>query len=627
MRKKIDRLFQLLTINQRMIINMLVTLAGMLGMLALVFSQSSDLNELSTKARLAEKLNSGMLTLRRNEKDFLARLDLKYVEKFSNNYQALLKNLAQYQLLEQDNADIETFARHIGSYNEKFAQLIEVQKTIGLNPKDGHYGALRAAVHQIEDVVKAQNDYRLLSITLQLRRREKDFMLRLDPKYVDKFEQDLKLFNDALTQSAINADTKRAISSNLDNYQEKFYALVAGMKALGLTPTTGKLGELRHSVHQTESILDKLVAANQSEIDSTITATRTFAMIFAVVLATLVCAFIFFSSSSILHPILKVSRRIGQIRNNDDLTIRVRPHGRDEIAELVVHFNSLVDDFQQLVGDVDGTLTTLNGAVKGLRKTADVTQHEIDHQLHETDMVAAAVTQMRATIDEIAKNTEQAAGKSTIANDNASEGYREVMQTADSITALSEQLTQAGNVVVELEQDAKNIGSVLDVIRNIAEQTNLLALNAAIEAARAGEQGRGFAVVADEVRNLAMRTQDSTREIENIIQTLQSRTVNVVDLMQQCRSQGDNSSMQAKKTGDLLLQITHDVTQISDMSAQIATAIEQQSKVASEVNENVVRIRDIADQSNQNALSIVEVSHGVAKQSGILVKAVHKFKV
>lgn len=610
-----------------MIVNMLVTLAGMIGMLCLVFFQSDDLRELSSKASLSEKLNSGMLTLRRNEKDFLARKDTKYIDKFNDNYRTLQNNLQQYHELEPDNSDIGTFKGYIEDYHHRFIELTNVQKAIGLHPKDGYYGALREAVHLIEDIVKAQNDYQLLSITLQLRRREKDFMLRSDLKYLEKYRKDIAEFRLVLSQSDIPAATQTEISGHLSNYQQKFEALVKGMSSMGLNAELGKLGELRKTVHQSESVLQKLVEDNQARIAETIDYSRQFAMAFAVVLTMLVCAFIFFSSSSILHPILKVSRRIGQIRTNDDLTIRVTPHGRDEVAEMVGHFNSLVDDFQQLVGDVDGTLTTLNGAVKGLRTTAKLTQQEIDHQLSETDMVAAAVTQMRTTIDEIAVNTEQAADKSNVANNNAKEGYQEVMQTADSIGQLSEQLTEAGGEVQLLAQDAKNIGSVLDVIRNIAEQTNLLALNAAIEAARAGEQGRGFAVVADEVRNLAMRTQESTREIELIIQTLQSRTSNVVGLMEQCRSQGDNSSAQAKKTGDLLLQITNDVTMISDMSVQIATAIEQQSKVASEVNENVVRIRDIADQSNQNALSIVEVSDGVAKQSGVLVKAVHKFKI
>lgn len=627
MRKKIDRLFQLLTINQRMAVNMIVTALGMIGMLLVVISQSSSLSDVSTKTRLSEALNSGMLTLRRNEKDFLSRLDLKYVDRFSNNYRKLLNTLDTYRVIDGENEQITTFRRFIEKYQQEYMELVEVQKQIGLHPKDGYYGELREAVHLIEDSVKALDKFHLLSITLQLRRREKDFMLRLDEKYVKKFDADLAEFRQVLSQSEIDAITRGDILNNLSNYKVKFYALVEGFRIKGLNEKAGKLGELRDAVHNAENVLEDVIVKNQQSINSAIDNSRTTAGWLAGVLTVVVCLFIFFSSSSILHPILKVSRRIARIRETDDLTIRVRPHGRDEVAAMVVNFNSLVDDFQQLVGDVDNTLMTLNGAVRGLRETADTTQKEMGHQLSETDMVATAVTEMRTTIDEIAQNTEQAAHKSNEANNNAKDGYEEVMETADSITHLSEQLTEASSVVMLLEQDANNIGSVLDVIRNIAEQTNLLALNAAIEAARAGEQGRGFAVVADEVRNLAMRTQESTREIETIIQTLQSRTNTVVDVMQQCRHQGDTSSEQAKKTGALLLQITTDVTMISDMSVQIASAIEQQSKVATEVNQNVVRIRDIASQSNQNALTIVDVSQNVAEKSDVLVKAVHKFKV
>ena len=200
-------------------------------------------------------------------------------------------------------------------------------------------------------------------------------------------------------------------------------------------------------------------------------------------------------------------------------------------------------------------------------------------------------------------------------------------ETKQRIRQLADEMEETVQAVARLEQDTKQIGSVLDVIRGIAEQTNLLALNAAIEAARAGDQGRGFAVVADEVRSLAIRTQKSTQEIAGIISSLQKQTGNIVGMMATCREQGNSSSEQASMAGELLEQITQDVTHIMDMSTQIAAAIEQQSLVANEVNRNVNNIRDIAQESSIMAEENARSSEGLNEQAQLLNKAVAKYRV
>ena len=318
---------------------------------------------------------------------------------------------------------------------------------------------------------------------------------------------------------------------------------------------------------------------------------------------------------------------INEIRRNNNLRLVIEHSGKDEVTTMTIDFNSLISDFKKLIYEVNTALTTLNIATDHLSESTAATSSGMQEQLHEADMVATAATEMQATIQDISHNTEAAAKKAESTNQSAQQGRKEVEATVKQINQLSDSLGNASTVVSQLEKDGETIGSVLDVIRGIAEQTNLLALNAAIEAARAGEQGRGFAVVADEVRSLAQRTQESTKEIESIISILQGRTQEVVSIMQRCRTQGGESAAQATKAGELLNSITEDVQTIMEMSTHIATAIDEQSQVASEVNKNVVRIRDIAEDASAHSSRNAQTSEEVSEQARVLYAAIDKFKV
>ena len=242
-------------------------------------------------------------------------------------------------------------------------------------------------------------------------------------------------------------------------------------------------------------------------------------------------------------------------------------------------------------------------------------------------MVATAVTEMVATIEEIANNTSAAADKAQETTKHATAGKKIVDATIAQISELSTQLLESEEVANALAEDGVTIASVLDVIRSIAEQTNLLALNAAIEAARAGEQGRGFAVVADEVRTLASRTQESTQEVEKIITTLQSRTNDIVALMAKCRKEGEQSAEQVKQTGEMIEEMNANIFNIMDMSTTIAAAIEEQSTVASEVSTHVISIRDVTEGASKSAAENEKMSQNLSSQADQLSDQVKRFTV
>ncbi|MBO6228036.1 MAG: HAMP domain-containing protein, partial [Shewanella sp.] len=491
----------------------------------------------------------------------------------------------------------------------------------------GLYGTLRTAVHNVETLLKEYDQLELEVAMLQLRRNEKDFMLRRELSYVETFDANIGKFKEKLRASSLDLDTQRKIEELISQYQKDFNSLTSKEQQLGLTEKDGTMARLVAANLRIESSANDLHNLALKAIDDAESSSVNVGIAVFIFIALLLSIITYLIIRSIIAPVERITQIISRIEVSKDLTLRCDASTQDELGEIAQHFNSMVTSFQQLIEQVIESVATINTSCKRVSENAMLASEGVGQQLNEIDMVATAITEMGATIDEIAKTTELAASKAGQTHDNAQSGQLEVEQTIHKIQSLAEQLNSSAAVVNELERDSETIGSVLDVIRGIAEQTNLLALNAAIEAARAGEQGRGFAVVADEVRNLAMRTQSSTQEIANIIQTLQTRTRSIVQLMESSQKQGVESAEQAASAGALLKLINTDVRNIMDMSTQIAAAIEEQSMVAAEVNKNVVVIRDIAEESSHAADANASASDELKAQAEFLFRAVSNFKI
>lgn len=295
-----------------------------------------------------------------------------------------------------------------------------------------------------------------------------------------------------------------------------------------------------------------------------------------------------------------------------DLTIQVATNRTDETGTLLNAIQNTANHLTEMISTIHSASAELASASEELAVVTDQTTQGIIQQETETDMVATAMNEMATTVHDVASNAAKAADAANDADKQAEQGAKVVAQTVSSIGSLSESVNLSSEKLHMVQQDVVNISSILDVIRAIADQTNLLALNAAIEAARAGEQGRGFAVVADEVRSLAARTQGSTSEIQSIIEQLQSGTKSSVEVMNQVKSLADDCVDQASRTGGVLQLITDAVGVINDMNMQIASASEQQSTVAETINENVVNVKRIAQEnavaSNQTRSSSTEIA-------------------
>jgi len=309
-----------------------------------------------------------------------------------------------------------------------------------------------------------------------------------------------------------------------------------------------------------------------------------------------------------------------------DLTQRLDDKGNSELAQMSSGFNKFAVKVQSLVSELANCVENLSAVVRDVSGIVDQTQSGSQQLRQQTEQVAAAVTEMTATIQEVASNANLAADSAQQADENAHLGKNVVGETVASINALASEIETGVNVINKLSQDTESIGTVLDVIKGIAEQTNLLALNAAIEAARAGEQGRGFAVVADEVRTLASRTQQSTTEIESMIDALQVQAHAAVDAIELGQKKAQASVKNASNAGNALNEITNSVATISSMNIQIATASEEQSAVSEEINQNVVIISRVADENAGASDQLAISSNELERLAGELQKLVSQFK-
>ncbi|WP_455207684.1 methyl-accepting chemotaxis protein [Kaarinaea lacus] len=336
----------------------------------------------------------------------------------------------------------------------------------------------------------------------------------------------------------------------------------------------------------------------------------------------------FFISRAIVSPLAETKSAMEDIASgNGDLTKRIKVSGNDEIAQLANAFNHFAGKVQDIVKEVSNITTRVASASERLTVVTEETRKGADRQQQETDEVAIAVNEMAASGQEVARNANAAADAAHNADVAADNGRQVVGHTIEAIDSLAREVKEAGVVIDRVEKDSESIGGVLDVIKGIAEQTNLLALNAAIEAARAGEQGRGFAVVADEVRTLASRTQQSTAEIQTMIERLQSGTRDAVSVMDQSREMAEATVGQAAKAGTSLEEINSAVTTIKDLNSQIACSAEEQSAVAEEINQKVVRISDITDQTAAGAQQTSSASNELNQLAETLKLLVGQFKV
>ncbi|QLC72424.1 methyl-accepting chemotaxis protein [Pseudomonas sp. LPB0260] len=366
----------------------------------------------------------------------------------------------------------------------------------------------------------------------------------------------------------------------------------------------------------------------ENQLDSRRTADSSLSLLIGLVAVLAGLLLMWLTARGVTRPILGVAAMLKDIASGEgDLTRRLAYAKQDELGELAGWFNRFLDKLQPVIADVKRSVQDARSTADQSAAIASQTSAGMQQQFREVDHVATAFQEMSATAQDVAHNAAQAAEAARTADQASHEGLGVIGQTTSSIELLANEMNVAMQEVEGLASSSEQIGSVLEVIRSIAEQTNLLALNAAIEAARAGEAGRGFAVVADEVRNLAKRTQDSVEEIRQVIEGLQSGTREVVSTMHSSHRQAQGSVAQVEQAVAALQRISQAVSVITEMNLQIASAAEEQSSVAEEINRNVASIRDVTEAISGQADESAQVSQNLNRLANHQQSLMDQFRV
>ncbi|MCZ4370201.1 methyl-accepting chemotaxis protein [Vibrio diazotrophicus] len=455
-------------------------------------------------------------------------------------------------------------------------------------------------------------------------------------------EEDIPEMRDALNlavSTQVNPELKAQVQRLLNDFEKMVSTeLNPLLEALDKddTATAQKIYKEKYAVtygtmrKDANTLLETLLAQAESQNklshDSYISGRTTQIIIIS---AGLIISFII--SSAI---VMSLRKRVSTLRDtittaaqDMSLNTRIKLDGKDELTEIGDSFNLFMEKVHSAINQVAENSRQLAVMARDVSERARHTQSNCTSQRDRTVQVATAIHELGATVSEIAANAAQAADAANEATHQSSDGQKVVMQAREQIGALSLELQKATNVVESLAKQVNDISSTLDTIRNISDQTNLLALNAAIEAARAGDQGRGFAVVADEVRTLASRSANSTEEIQQVIDKLQSESKRAVEAMQQGREQSDRVVEYADNATSALEQINSHIDQISGQNIQVATATEEQSTVVEDINRNVEEINHLTTETTDIAMQLNQSSNSLQQLSSQLDKLVGNFKL
>ncbi|WP_456295520.1 methyl-accepting chemotaxis protein [Vibrio sp. AK197] len=572
---------------------------SILGFAALLFSTShfSGTKDTLNEAKyVVAKLEIRLLNLRRNEKDFLLRKDTKYLGTFNDNTKIFLDLESQLSgmLKDQELLSTSKLRADLLNYQKSFQTLVNGYTEHGLSQEEKLLGEYRKQLRALEQSANAEQ------------------LVALDR------------FDDSIQSGVFNGDVLNGMSA--DALKSTAQALVNKKVEIGLEYNQGLLGNTRELSHTVEeqfktfsTVLDKHIEETQHQLNL-------FKNIVVGVIVLIIIGFIYQIARSINLQVSNLLTIIQSIADTNNVSMRSTLKGNDELTSIGRYFNHLLDKFEALIRGTQQKSRDLSGSTLSMHNELQQVIEQFNVQSDHTATMATSVQEMVHTIAEISESTSVAVDGVHQASSNAKDGRSVVETTLSNIDQLSTILTNSQQSITNLNDHVDKIGDAVNIIQDIAEQTNLLALNAAIEAARAGEQGRGFAVVADEVRALASRTHKSTEDITKVVTAIQNQMQTVVSDIDKCTDQGRQTLDASHLLDSSLQQIIDDMETIQANSERIASAIEEQGIVMNQVSESITELNEISVNNMHSAQQVLTEVDSVSIQAKQMDETVAEFK-
>ncbi len=576
-----------LSLKRKLLILLISVITGLLTLLATTNIFSHQIRQLDNVKSIVQSIEVNALHLRRSEKDFIIREQEKYLDKHNKTYQTLTNDLNALKVQDEAlNADlpIGQLTSQLKAYKHQFDLLSQAMKTKGLDKDSGKYGELRRATHQLEAILSASNDKSNQIALLTIRRHEKDYMLRANSNYLDKLAS-------AVTDLRLSLNGQQKAIQFLDTYAQAVNSYFEIDQRIGLNSSSGIRGEMRDAIHKSESIL----IATITQADAAIERKEAFAfwgaLLSFVAISIALSVFIFKLIDIITCPIRSAVDAIENIIRTRDFSKQVNKETDDEFGQVI----DAINNFISFTHKMNIAIEELREVSHAAQNHASLTEEALKHQSIKCEQVSTATVQLDSSTIEIVESTESTAKTAKLISKQAHQGTDQLSQLNVFLSENAQELTASAEDINALEQKCLAINVFIEEIKGIADQTNLLALNAAIEAARAGELGKGFSVVADEVRSLANRTQNSTEQITSIIGELQSFTASAVEKVNLCTEKSLLNVSQIEASSSTLNDIIAEVDTIHNLTEQIAGAVKEQSVAIHEISENITDIKDESD--------------------------------
>ncbi|CAK1700597.1 methyl-accepting chemotaxis protein [Vibrio crassostreae] len=607
----------------------LINLTLFISVFIYAIYEQLSLNKLeSLELAATENLRSSvdLLTLRRHEKDFLSRHDQKYAERFDKTADTLNQRLVtlnqtltshELRLTDQMTKISDTLHQYQKQFHQIVNQVNDIERT---TPPLGFVATLDGKRTALKSAIESESSLALELALLELIEKDFHYLAHIN-------SQTNAALTNALVEFEPYSQTSIATEQAYSEYKAAVETLLVANSNLGLSAELGLRGALRSNVHQTEQAIEEV----QNEISQAITAavknTQNMLHLFGAAIVALLSLLLGFIGRNILGRIKAINVMMESIANGDgDLTVRMNAKGNDELAQLAHSFDTFINKLHGNIKELSGVMTVLTDSSCSSEEAAVKSMSNAEKQKQQSESVATAVNELVMTSNEVTANIENAATNAEKIKENAHQALQKTQSTNDSINVLVENIAESQDLIVQLEEQSREINQVVTTIQGIAEQTNLLALNAAIEAARAGDHGRGFAVVASEVRELSLMTNDSTHQIESTIHGLTTGIDKTVAKMTASLEQTELVKNQTKDVVNAIEGIHFQVGEMFDLNSQISTASEEQSMVSVEIDRNITDIAHLASDTYTVVSGSVRCSEQVSSVSVKLEKIVAQFK-